>query len=108
MANEFLDKFLDHVKTKSSEIALGDGNIVYSWKEYGILSGKVYAYLKDRGIDKEQIVGIRLGRGLAQLICEIGILRNGSAFVALDTDSVPEDRSRYIEKNSECVLFLGE
>ena len=43
MANEFLDKFLDHVKTKSSEIALGDGYIVYSWKEYGILSGKVYA-----------------------------------------------------------------
>lgn len=108
MANEFLDKFLDHVKTKSSEIALGDGNIVYSWKEYGILSGKVYAYLKDRGIGKEQVVGIRLGRGLAQLICEIGILRNGSAFVALDTDSVPEDRSRYIEKNSECVLILGE
>lgn len=108
MQNEFLEKFLEHVQNKSGEIALGDGSTFYSWKEYGLLSGKVYAYLKDKSIGKEQIVGIRLGRGIPQLICEIGILRNGSAFVALDTDSVPEDRSRYIEKNSDSVLVLGE
>ena len=108
MPNEFLERFQNHIASRPNEIALGDGSTTYTWKEYGMLSGKVYAYLKDRGIGKEQIVGIRLGRGLAQLICEIGILRNGSAFVALDTDSVPDDRSRYIEKNSGCVLILGE
>ncbi|MCR5028093.1 MAG: AMP-binding protein [Fibrobacter sp.] len=108
MSNEFLDHFLDHVEKKANEVALGDGSRFYTWKEYGSLTGKVYAYLKDRGLGKEDIVGVRLGRGLSQLICEIGILRNGSAFVALDMDSVPEERSRYIEKNCGAKLLLGE
>ena len=70
-------------------------------------SGRVYSWLKARGIGKEKFVLIRLKRGTEPVAAMIGILRAGAAFVLTETIYPPE-RIAYIQKDCGCVLAIDE
>lgn len=108
MQNLFLDKFLEHARTMPDNPALIDGACSYTWNDVERLSGQVYAYLKNHRIGLEQFVGVKLNRCAEALICYIGILRNGSAFVSLDTESIPASRADYIQKDCGCKFVIDE
>ena len=69
------------------------------------LSGRVYGFLKQRGIGKEDVVMTALPRGINPIITLIGIWRAGAAAVMLDADYACE-RMEYIMKDSGCVLKI--
>ena len=69
------------------------------------LSGKVYCYLKARGIGREDFVNILLPRGVEAVVCMIGVWRAGAAFVVLE-EGYPADRVEYIQKDCGCKLVL--
>ena len=71
------------------------------------LSGRVYGYLKEKGIGKEDVVMIAVPRGIHSIITLIGIWRAGAAAVMLDADYECE-RMEYIRRNSGCVLKIDE
>ena len=48
------------------------------------LSGRVYHYLKERGIGREDMVNILLPRGTEPFIAMIGVWRAGAACVILE------------------------
>lgn len=108
MQNPFLDKFLEHARTMPDKPALIDGSRSYTWKEAERLSGQVYAYLKDHRIGLDQFVGVKLKRNAETAVCFIGVLRNGSAFVSLDTESVPSFRTDFIQKDCDCKFIIDE
>ncbi len=70
-------------------------------------SGRVYAWLKAKGIGKEDFVMIRLQRGTEPVAAMIGILRAGAAFVLTETIYPPE-RIAYIQKDCGCVQVIDE
>ena len=72
-----------------------------------ILSGKVYRYLKDKGIGKEDMICILLPRGTAVAIALLGIWKAGAAAVIIEENS-PVERTEYIQKDCGCVLVLNE
>lgn len=104
----FLEKIQEWIKIIPEALAVYDEKHSYNWREYDELAGKIYAYLKDKHLGADDFVGIQLPRCAETLICQEGILRNGSAFVSLDTDSVPLERVEFIKKDCCCKFVIDE
>ena len=78
-----------------------------TYRELWMLSGRIYAWLKAKGIGAEDVVMFCLPRGIGLYACIVGTLRAGAAFVLTETDNSPV-RTAYIRKDSECRLFVDE
>lgn len=78
-----------------------------SHSELWALSGKIYAYLKQKGIGAEDVIMYCLPRGLNLFASIIGTMRAGAAFVLTETDNSVQ-RTAFIKKDCECRLFVDE
>ncbi len=69
------------------------------------LTGRVYAFLKAKGIGREDFVLIKLPRGVQPIIAMLGVWRAGAAW-ALVEDTYAPDRIEFIHKDCGCKLVL--
>ena len=69
------------------------------------LSGRVYAYLKNKGIGKEDFVLINLPRGIFPIIAMIGVWKAGAAWALVEDTYAPE-RIAYIREDCGCKAEL--
>ena len=76
-----------------------------SFDQLRIISGRVYAYLKERNVGKEDFVMIKLPRGVQPIIATIGVWRAGAAFVIVEDTLAPE-RIDYIYKDCNCKIAI--
>ena len=70
------------------------------------MSGRVYAYLKERNIGREDFVLIDLPRGVLPVIAMIGVWKAGAAW-ALVEDTYAPDRIAYIREDCGCKLEIS-
>ena len=70
------------------------------------LSGRVYAYLTEKGIGKEDFVLINLPRGVLPIIAMIGVWKAGAAWALVEDTYAPE-RIEYIRKDCGCKAELS-
>ena len=70
-----------------------------------ILSGKVYRYLKDKGLGKEDMICILLPRGTAVAVALLGIWKAGAAAVIIEEND-PAERIEYIQKDCGWAFFF--
>ncbi|MCF0146490.1 MAG: AMP-binding protein [Eubacterium sp.] len=103
----FVEKFQFHVKETPDKtaIAADSGAAFFSYKDIDLLSGRVYAYLKKKGIGKEDFVAIVLPRGEKPVVSMIGVVKAGAAFVLLE-DFTPPERIAYIVQDCGCKLKI--
>lgn len=105
---DMMGLIMAHVKNTPKKIALVDNGgatrITYEQMDY--LSGKVYAYLKGKGIGKEDFVAICLPRSSQPIIAMVGIWKAGAAFVMLEENYAPE-RTAYIIENCGCKVTIN-
>lgn len=88
------------------KVILGDDSIRgITYEQYYGLTGRVYAYLKNKRIGKEDFVLICLPRGIQPIIAFGGVLRAGAAFVIVEDDYAPE-RIEFIKKDCGCKLVI--
>lgn len=76
-----------------------------TYKMIGRISGKVYAYLKQNNIGKEDMVMLFLPRGVQHILGAIGVMRAGAAFVTVEDTYEPE-RVEYMKKDCKCKLVI--
>ncbi len=69
------------------------------------MSGRVYAYLKEKGIGKEDFVLIDLPRGIMPVIAMIGVWKAGAAWALVEDTYAPE-RIAYIREDCGCKAEL--
>ena len=74
--------------------ALGEDKDI-SFRELDRISGKVYRYLQDHGIGREDFVNILLPRGVEPFIAMLGVWKAGAAFVLLE-EGYPAERTAFI------------
>ena len=77
-----------------------------SYAKLDDMSGRVYAYLKSKGIGKEDFVLINLPRGVLPVVAMIGIWKDGAAW-ALVEDTYAPDRIAYIREDCGCKFELS-
>ena len=70
------------------------------------ISGRVYAYLKQNNIGKEDFVLINLPRGVMPIIAMIGIWKSGAAWALVEDTYAPE-RIDYIRKDCGCKVEIN-
>ncbi len=71
------------------------------------LSGKIYAYLKKRGVGPEDTVMYCLPRGLGLYAAIVGTMRAGAAFVLTETDNSVQ-RTAFIRHDCQCREYVDE
>ncbi len=77
-----------------------------SYAKLDDMSGRVYAYLKENGIGKEDFVLIDLPRGVLPVVAMVGVWKAGAAW-SLVEDTYAPDRIAYIRDDCGCKLELS-
>ncbi len=78
-----------------------------SYAELDKRANQVAHYLQGQGIGAEAVVGILLERSLELVVCLLGVLKAGAAYLPLDA-SYPEARLRYMLADGGVQLLLTE
>ena len=94
------------IKTPNRRALVFEPGVSATFKEMWELSGKIYAYLKSRGIKAEDVVMYCLPRGIELFACMIGTMRAGAAFVLTETGN--DKRTEFISKDCRCKLYVDE
>lgn len=77
-----------------------------SYEELDNLSGRVYGWLKNKNIGKEDFVLINLPRGVLPVVAIVGILKAGAAFALVEDNYAPE-RIAYIRNDCGCKAEIN-
>ena len=70
------------------------------------MSGRLYGWLKDQGIGKEDFVLIDLPRGVLPVVAMIGVWKAGAAWVLVEDTYAPE-RIEFIRKDCACKAEIN-
>ena len=73
------------------------------WEE----SGRVYAWLKERTIGREQFVQLIMPRDAHFFSAMLGVMRAGAAYVLIE-EGYPKERTEYIRRDLECVQVIDK
>lgn len=102
---ERLEQYVINTPEKTAFIYQPEERITF--RELWEISGKIYAWLKAKGIGAEDVILYSLPRGILLYACMVGTMRAGAAFVLTETENDPK-RTAYIKKNSGCSLYVDE
>ena len=103
----FIEKFEENVRNYPDKVILQDNETSLTFRELDELSGRVYSYIKQRGIGKEDFVMISLPHGVLPYVAMIGVWKAGAAFVVTDVD-IPKERIEYIYSECQCRMCISK
>lgn len=103
----FIEKFEENVRNYPDKVILRDSETSLTFRELDELSGRVYAYLKQKGIGKEDFTMIQLPHGLDAYICLLGVWRAGAATVVVDAMTGIE-RVAFIHDDCKCTFTISQ
>ena len=103
-----IEKLKQYTARKPDEAILFDDahskGITYAQLEE--MSGKVYAFLKQNGIGREDFVLLNLPRGIMPVIAMVGVWKAGAAWALVEDTYAPE-RINYIRQDCGCRFELN-
>ena len=101
----YLERLESMIARYPDRAAFADEQGSMTYRELDDASGRVYAYLKAKGIGKEQFVLIMLPRCKEAPAAMLGVLKAGAAFVMLE-EGYPPERTAYIKNDTGCELVI--
>lgn len=107
MQTYFVEKMKQNAENYPDRLslALDFGREPVSFSELWELSGRIYAFLKEKGVGREDFVMLLLPRSPKMFVAMLGVLRAGAAFVFME-DSYPEERIRLIHEDLNVKFTL--
>ena len=107
MSVQFLDRFAENAQKMADKVVLVDDQHSkgVTYRQLDILSGRIYAYLKQKGIGKEDFVLICLPRGIQPIMAMWGVWKSGAAFVIVEDNYAPE-RINFIREDCGCKVVI--
>ncbi|MDE3106477.1 MAG: AMP-binding protein, partial [Acidobacteriota bacterium] len=76
----------------------GDESITY--RELDLRSTRVARALRQQGLGRGSFVGLFLDRSLSMMVCLLGVMKSGAAYVPLDP-AYPADRTQFILEDAQ-------
>lgn len=104
---DFLQRFSEISEKYPERAAIvdHDGERTTSYASLNDYSSRVASYLKTIGIQKEELVAIRLEKSMEYMTTELGVMKCGCAYVPL-SDSMGEERIEYVLKDSSAKFVF--
>ncbi len=102
-----LDKLQDYTAQNPNAAILFDDahSKGLTYAQFDDMTGRVYAWLKAKGIGKEDFVLINLPRGVLPVVAMVGVWKAGAAWALVEDTYAPE-RINYIRDNCGCKAEL--
>uniref|UniRef100_UPI003A84A79F non-ribosomal peptide synthetase n=1 Tax=Bacillus thuringiensis TaxID=1428 RepID=UPI003A84A79F len=100
--------FFEQTARKFPEnIAIELDDYKLSYRELNEKANQLAHYLKGKGMQKEQLIGISMERSVDMVIAILGVLKVGGAYVPLDP-SYPQERLEYMLKDSNLDIVITQ
>ncbi|MFC7443126.1 amino acid adenylation domain-containing protein [Laceyella putida] len=78
-----------------------------TYRELDARANRLARRLRDRGAEREQIIGIMVRPSLEMVVSVLGVLKSGAAYLPIDVD-YPTERIMYMLEDSQARLLLAE
>ena len=103
-----VELFEEQVGQSGSETALVFEGEEISYAELNKRVNRLADYLRTKyEIVPDDLIGIKLERGIEMIVAVLGVLKSGAAYVPMDID-YPLDRIEYLKRDSKCKLVIDE
>ncbi|WHX16265.1 amino acid adenylation domain-containing protein [Streptomyces malaysiensis subsp. malaysiensis] len=79
-----VEMFREQARTRPDAVAIVDEHRTLTYRQAAAMSSQLAHHLIDRGLDREQVVGISLDRSADMVIGLLAVVQAGAAFVPLD------------------------
>lgn len=100
-----VDIFEKHVKNVPDKKAIIFKDKYITYKELDENSNKLANYLLDKGVCKDDVIGIMFNRSLDILISIWGVLKTGASYMLIDPN-LPEDRINHMLKTANAKFVI--
>ena len=80
---------------------------IVSYRELGSAAASIAARLRDRGVQRDDLVAVVMDRGWEQVAAVLGILGAGAAYLPVDA-SLPEERRAHLLERGQAKLALTQ
>lgn len=101
-----VDLFLSQVKKSPNNIAVAFGSKKITYKELNTLSNQFANYIiNSHNVKVNDLVSVMLERSEWVIVCVLGILKSGAAYVPIEPN-YPEKRKNYIISDSQCKITI--
>ncbi|WP_371876265.1 amino acid adenylation domain-containing protein [Dictyobacter vulcani] len=99
--------FAEQAQRTPDVCAVISGSEEISYAQLDQRTNVLAAYLQERGIGPDVLVGLCMERSLEMIIAILGILKAGGAYVPLDPD-YPQERLTFILRDAQVALLLTQ
>ncbi len=102
-----VDLFAAQAARTPAAIAIEDSRRELTYRQLDERSHALAHYLRGRGVEGGDTVGIRLGRSVELAVAMLGILKAGAAYLPLDP-AYPADRTAYTLSDSSARMVVSD
>ena len=104
----FVEKFEENVKLSPNKSLFFDevNTKGISYSVIDEVSSKIYNYLTNKGIGKEDFILINLPRGVQPIMAMVGVWKTGAAFTIVEDNYAPE-RIEFIRHDCNCKAEIN-
>ncbi|MEE6450277.1 amino acid adenylation domain-containing protein [Gottfriedia acidiceleris] len=102
---DFLSKSL--MKNPSYKAISGSGSRTYSYEEVEKITNQIARLMKDKGLEKEDVVALHMKRSPDVMLAMLGLLKSGVAFLPIDTNT-PSQRIDFMLEDSSAKILVTE
>ncbi|WP_375178818.1 amino acid adenylation domain-containing protein [Enterococcus rotai] len=89
------------------QLFLSDETVSYTYEQVDKLTNKIARLIINKGLKKEDVVGLYMKRTADVVLAMIGLLKAGVAFLPLDL-TTPKERVEFMLKDSQVKLLLAD
>lgn len=101
----FIERVTEIIRRYPDRIAVKQEDNYLTYKELDERSGKVYSWLRSKGIGAEDFVLILMPRDVDAIAAVFGVMRSGAAFVVME-DFFPSQRVDYIRSDVNAKVVI--
>ena len=99
--------FEDQVRAKPRHLAAIFGKRKLTYSQLNIKANQLAHYLIENGLQNEQAVAFCLDRSLEVLVCMMGVMKAGGAYLPIDA-AHPQERLLYILQDSNTPILITQ
>ena len=97
--------FEEQVEKTPDNVAVVFENQQLTYRELNERANSLAHYLRDKGIGRNDIVGIMVNRSLEMIVSILAVLKCGACYIPIDPE-YPQDRIEYMLDNSNAKILL--
>lgn len=104
-SNSLIEMFGLQVNKTPNRAAVSSGNEELTYYELNKEANKIAKTLKDRGVQRNQLIAIMMNRSINFIVAVFGVLKAGAAYLPIDP-IYPDSRKTFLLEDSKAGVLL--